>query len=495
MARVMTAAGARGGDLLHVAFGYGLFTGGLGFHDGAERIGMTVVPVSSGNTARQHLLLRDFRPAAICGTPSFVLHIAESLAAEGGDPRALGLRYGMFGAEPWTEGVRAALEKTLGCRAYDVYGLSEIIGPGVAGECEAQAGLHVQDDHFLPEIIDPASGQTLPPGREGELVLTTLTKRAMPLVRYRTGDVTTLLAEPCPCGRTSVRMARVKGRSDDMLVIRGVNLYPSEVECTLLEVAELVPHYQLVVDRSSTLATLEVQVEPAPALAGGYGYVPWITKAPTVEEKHVVAQIVKDELRHATVMYGLLGDLGFDVETHVRKHDEIFTMRVEADADIGTARITSDKRVNIFYYPIDTWTDFIFFNFCMDRGAGHQLEDVRGCSYGPWVRAIEGIFKEEKFHIRHGEYWVKKLAEDPKIHAEAQATFNKWYIRTMNIFGRPGSPKNQLYRRYKLKLRDNDEVRQAFATEVPGLREKVGLLVPAWKPVWEQLPEEAQIPG
>jgi len=271
MARVMTAAGARRGDMLHVAFGYGLFTGGLGFHDGAERIGMTVVPVSSGNTARQHLLLRDFRPAAICGTPSFVLHIAESLAAEGGDPRALGLRYGMFGAEPWTEGVRAALEKTLGCRAYDVYGLSEIIGPGVAGECEAQAGLHVQDDHFLPEIIDAASGQTLPPGREGELVLTTLTKRALPLVRYRTGDVTTLLGEPCPCGRTSVRMARVKGRSDDMLVIRGVNLYPSEVECTLLEVAELVPHYQLVVDRSSTLVTLEVQVEPAPAVVERYG--------------------------------------------------------------------------------------------------------------------------------------------------------------------------------------------------------------------------------
>ena len=271
MARVMTAAGARRGDMLHVAFGYGLFTGGLGFHDGAERIGMTVIPVSSGSTARQHLLLRDFRPAAICGTPSFVLHIAESLAAEGGDPRALGLRYGMFGAEPWTEGVRAALEKTLGCRAYDVYGLSEIIGPGVAGECEAQAGLHVQDDHFLPEIIDPATGAALPPGREGELVLTTLTKRALPLLRYRTGDVTTLLAEPCPCGRTSVRMARVKGRSDDMLVIRGVNLYPSEVECTLLEVAELVPHYQLVVDRSSTLATLEVQVEPAPAVVERYG--------------------------------------------------------------------------------------------------------------------------------------------------------------------------------------------------------------------------------
>jgi ring-1,2-phenylacetyl-CoA epoxidase subunit PaaA len=230
-------------------------------------------------------------------------------------------------------------------------------------------------------------------------------------------------------------------------------------------------------------------------LAGGYGYVPWITKAPTVEEKHVVAQIVKDELRHATVMYGLLGDLGFDVERHVRQHDDTFTMRIDASADIGTARITADKRVNIFYYPIDTWADFVFFNFCMDRGAGHQLEDVRGCSYGPWVRAIDGIFKEEKFHIRHGEYWVKKLAEDPGTHDEAQATFAKWYIRTMNIFGRPGSQKNQVYRRLKLKLRDNDEVRQAFAAEVKELCEKFGLVVPEWKPRWSELPEEAHIPG
>lgn len=271
MARCMTAAGARRGDMLHVAFGYGLFTGGLGFHDGAERIGMTVVPVSSGNTARHLLLLQDFRPAALCGTPSFVLHIAESLVAEGGDPRALGLRYGMFGAEPWSEGVRAALEQALGCPAFDIYGLSEIIGPGVAGECEAKAGLHVQDDHFLPEVIDPASGEPLPPGREGELVLTTLTKRAMPLVRYRTGDITTLVDEPCRCGRTSVRMARIKGRSDDMLVVKGVNLYPSEVERALLEVAELAPEYRLIVDRRSTLATLEVEVEPGPAVVARCG--------------------------------------------------------------------------------------------------------------------------------------------------------------------------------------------------------------------------------
>ena len=230
-------------------------------------------------------------------------------------------------------------------------------------------------------------------------------------------------------------------------------------------------------------------------LAGGYGYVPWITKAPTVEEKHVVAQIVKDELRHAAVMYGLLADLGFDVESHVRQHDEIFTMRIDNNADIGTARITSDKRVNIFYYPIDTWTDFIFFNFCMDRGAGHQLEDVRQCSYGPWVRAIEGIFKEEKFHIRHGEYWVRRLAQDPSTRAEAQATFDKWYVRTMNIFGRPGSPKNQRYRALGLKARDNDAVRQAFAAEVRGLCAEFELQIPDWHPQWDLLPEEAHIPG
>lgn len=273
MARVLVAAGARRGDLLHVAFGYGLFTGGLGFHDGAERIGMTVVPASSGNTARQRLLLEDFRPAGLAATPSFALHIAETIATAGGDPRALGLRYGMFGAEPWSEAVRAALERAFGCPAYDIYGLSEIIGPGVAGECERREGLHVADDHFLPEIVDPVSGASLPDGREGELVLTTLTKRAIPLIRYRTGDITALTREPCACGRTSARMARVKGRSDDMLVIRGVNLYPSEVERALLAVEGLEPHYQLVVDRAGTLARLEVEVEPSPVpldSAGGF---------------------------------------------------------------------------------------------------------------------------------------------------------------------------------------------------------------------------------
>ena len=271
MARALTAAGCRRGDLLHVAFGYGLFTGGLGFHDGAERVGMTVVPVSSGNTARHHLLLQDFKPDVIAATPSFALHLAETLAEQGGRPDALGLRVGIFGAEPWTDGIRTAIERAFGLRAFDVYGLSEIIGPGVAGECEARDGLHIADDHFLPEIIDPVSGSVLEPGREGELVFTTLSKRAMPLVRYRTGDITTLTLEPCGCGRTSARMARVKGRSDDMLIVKGVNLYPSEVERTLLALEELAPHYQLVVDRAATLARLEVQVEPAPALIARCG--------------------------------------------------------------------------------------------------------------------------------------------------------------------------------------------------------------------------------
>jgi ring-1,2-phenylacetyl-CoA epoxidase subunit PaaA len=251
---------------------------------------------------------------------------------------------------------------------------------------------------------------------------------------------------------------------------------------------EMTPEYR---DNLVHLMTMQADSE----LAGGYGYVPWIMKAPGVEEKHVVAQIVKDELRHAAVLYGLLADIGADVEAHVRAHDEAFTMRIAADADIGTARITSDKRVNIFYYPIETWADFVFFNFCMDRGAGHQLEDVRQCSYGPWARAIEGIFKEEKFHIRHGEVWVKRLAEDPRTRAEAQATLDKWYVRTMNIFGRPGSARNAVYRRYRLKLRDNDEVRAVFAAEVRDKAAAVGLTVPEWKPVWEALPEEAQIPG
>ena len=230
-------------------------------------------------------------------------------------------------------------------------------------------------------------------------------------------------------------------------------------------------------------------------LAGSYGYVPWIMRAPTVEEKLVVAQIVKDETRHAKVMYDLLEELGVDVSARVKTHDRAFAERLsDADADIGTTRVSSDKRVNIFYYPIDTWADFVMFNFCMDRGAGHQLEDVRQSSYGPWRRAVEGIFKEEKMHIRHGELWVHRLAESPS-RDEAERTFQKWYLRTMNIFGRPGTAKNRVYRQLGLKARDNDDVRRAFSEEVRGLVEPLGWKMPEWRPRWADLPEEAQIPG
>ncbi|MCI0546971.1 MAG: phenylacetate-CoA oxygenase subunit PaaI [Candidatus Rokubacteria bacterium] len=251
--------------------------------------------------------------------------------------------------------------------------------------------------------------------------------------------------------------------------------------------AEMTPEY-----RENLIHLMLMQADSE--LAGAFGYVPWIMKAPTIEEKHVVAQIVKDEVRHAHVMYGLLEDLGVDVDGHIARHD--FTLRLDdARADIGTARVAQDKRVNIFYYPIDRWADFVFFNFCMDRGAGHQLEDVRHCSYGPWARAIEGIFKEEKMHIRHGELWVDRLARDPATRPEAQAALDTWYVRTMNIFGRPGSGRNAVYRRYRLKVRDNDEVRQAFASEVKTLATAAGLTVPEWVPAWDRLPEEAQIPG
>jgi phenylacetate-CoA ligase len=272
MARSLAAAGAEPGHLIQIAYGYGLFTGGLGFHDGAEHMGLTVVPVSSGNTLRQMLLLQDFRPQALACTPSFALHIGETMRESGQDPRALGVRFGFFGAEPWTEAMRAQLEALWGLAARDFYGLSELIGPGVAVEClEGREGLHVNEDHFLPEVVDPATGAPLAAGKEGELVLTALTKEALPMLRYRTGDLTRLDPEPCRCGRTTVRMARVKGRSDDMLVIRGVNVYPSQVEAALLTMGELAPHYQLVVDRTHAFPSLAVHVEPAEATVRAWG--------------------------------------------------------------------------------------------------------------------------------------------------------------------------------------------------------------------------------
>ncbi|HEX8969824.1 MAG TPA: phenylacetate--CoA ligase [Chloroflexota bacterium] len=264
MARTLAMAGVGPGAVVHNAYGYGLFTGGLGFHMGAELVGCTVVPMSGGFTQRQVLMLEDLGGEVLCCTPSYALNIAQALNDGGIDRHRLKLRVGMFGAEPWTEQMRAALESQLGIAALNVYGLSEIVGPGVSAEClEARQGAHVQEDHFLVEVIDPSSGQPLLPGQQGELVFTTLTKEALPMVRYRTGDISSLDETSCVCGRTSVRMARIRGRYDDMLIIRGVNLYPSEVERVLLSLPDVAPHYQLVVDRPGTLDELSVVCESA----------------------------------------------------------------------------------------------------------------------------------------------------------------------------------------------------------------------------------------
>ncbi len=262
MARSFQAAGAGRRDIIHNAYGYGLFTGGLGAHYGAERLGATIVPISGGGTKRQVVLLRDFGASVICCTPSYSLFLYETALESGIDIKELPLRIGIFGAEPWTEEMRRDIEGKMGIKAIDIYGLSEIMGPGVGIECiEAQAGAHLMEDHFLCEIIDPETGEQLPPGSVGELVITTLTKEAQPLIRYRTRDITKLDYTPCKCGRTFARMHRVMGRSDDMLIIRGVNVFPSQIESILLETEGLSPHYQLVITRDGNLDNLEVQVE------------------------------------------------------------------------------------------------------------------------------------------------------------------------------------------------------------------------------------------
>lgn len=262
MARTLAAAGAHRGDIVHNAYGYGLFTGGLGFHYGAERLGAAVIPVSGGQTRRQIMLLQDFAPTVLTCTPSFALHLAEAGLEVGVDFKSLQLRVGIFGAEPWTEGMRTEIESRLHLDALDIYGLSEIIGPGVSVECiEAKQGLHLFEDHFLPEIIDPVTLEPVPLGDMGELVITTLTKEAVPLLRYRTRDITSLNYAPCRCGRTLARMHRLRGRSDDMLIIRGVNVFPSQIEAVLMETPGVAPHYQLFIDREGQLDTLEVQVE------------------------------------------------------------------------------------------------------------------------------------------------------------------------------------------------------------------------------------------
>ncbi|MDT8440947.1 MAG: phenylacetate--CoA ligase [Desulfuromonadales bacterium] len=262
MARSFAAAGAHRGDVIHNAYGYGLFTGGLGAHYGAERIGASVIPMSGGNTKKQLMIMQDFGSTVITCTPSYSLYLAEAAAEEGIDIRALKLRVGILGAEPWSEKMRAEIEEKVGIKAIDIYGLSEILGPGVGIECiEAQAGLHIWEDHFIVEIIDPDSGQVLPVGEQGELVITTITKEGIPMIRYRTRDITRIIAEPCICGRTHRRLARMSGRSDDMLIIRGVNVFPSQIESVLMDIEGVEPHYLLIVDREENLDTLEVQVE------------------------------------------------------------------------------------------------------------------------------------------------------------------------------------------------------------------------------------------
>ncbi len=262
MARALTCAGAHRGDMVHNAYGYGLFTGGLGAHYGAECLGATVIPVSGGNTKRQITIMQDFGSTVLLSTPSYALNLAEAMDAMGVDPASLSLRVGIFGAEPWSENMREEVEKKLNIKAVDIYGLSEVIGPGVAMEClQTRGGMHVFEDHFLPEIIDPDTGEVLPPGEKGELVFTTLTKEAFPVIRYRTKDISRLFYEPCPCGRTLVRMEKVTGRTDDMLIIRGVNVFPSQIEHVLVGIEGVEPHYQIVVEREGNLDTMQVRVE------------------------------------------------------------------------------------------------------------------------------------------------------------------------------------------------------------------------------------------
>ncbi len=267
VARCFVAAGLTKNDIIHNAYGYGLFTGGLGAHYGAEKLGASVIPMSGGNTKRQLMILQDFGPTAICCTPSYALNLAEQGRAMGVDMRALKLRVGIFGAEPWSDKMRDEIESVMDIMALNIYGLSEIMGPGVAMECqEGREGMHVFEDHFLVETIDPDTGKVLPPGETGEIVFTTLTKEAFPLIRYRTRDISRLITAPCRCGRTHFRMDRVEGRSDDMLIIRGVNVFPSQIEAVLVGIQGVEPHYQLIVDREGTLDTLEVQVEVSDAL-------------------------------------------------------------------------------------------------------------------------------------------------------------------------------------------------------------------------------------
>jgi len=279
MARTMACAGARPGDVIHNAYGYGLFTGGLGAHYGGERLGATVVPMSGGATERQIVLIQDFGARVLCATPSYALSIAEVAEKQGVDLRKSKLEIGIFGAEPWSEAMRKELDARLGIQAVDIYGLSEIMGPGVAAECvEVRDGLHGWEDHFLFEVIDPETGEDVPEGQPGELVITTLTKEALPMLRYRTRDITRVSTERCGCGRTHLRIRRITGRNDDMLIIRGVNVYPSQIEAVLVGLPDVAPYYQLVVERQGAMDHLTVEVEIGPALAGSANAYPVVAE-------------------------------------------------------------------------------------------------------------------------------------------------------------------------------------------------------------------------
>lgn len=263
MARTFAAGGCSRNDIFQVAYGYGLFTGGLGAHYGAELLGASVIPISSGNTEKQVQLMTDFGTTALCCTPSYALYLAEAIQEMGVQDK-LKLKYGFFGAEPWTEKMRHEIEDKLRLKAFDIFGLTEVIGPGVAYDCEAQNGMHINEDHFLPEIVDPVTLQPVEPGKVGELVFTTITKEGMPVIRYRTKDLTSLMYDECSCGRRSVRMKKIMGRSDDMLIIRGVNVFPSQIESVLLEFGETAPHYHLYVGRENNTDTFDVHVEVRP---------------------------------------------------------------------------------------------------------------------------------------------------------------------------------------------------------------------------------------
>lgn len=290
MARALSAAGATRGDIIHNAYGYGLFTGGLGVHYGAERLGASVIPISGGNTKRQILIMKDFGPTILTCTPSYALHLAEVAEEVGVSFKDLRFKAGIFGAEPWSEQMREEIERKLNLSAVDIYGLSEVLGPGVSVECiEAKKGLHICEDHFIPEIIHPDTGEVLPYGERGELVFTSITKEAFPIIRYRTRDITSLNPEPCLCGRTHLRMHRVSGRSDDMLIIRGVNVFPSQIESVLMEIKEVEPHYQLLVDRVDNLDTLTVMVE-----IGEQGFSDEVRVLQTLEKK--ISKNIKEYL-------------------------------------------------------------------------------------------------------------------------------------------------------------------------------------------------------